>query len=62
MSSPMAILKFRVGRQIQARKRKEQGLFGMGPMPAVEYFGPQEPVYEADSFKRWGDEQAEWNE
>ena len=62
MSSPMAILEFHVRWAIQARKRKEQRLFGMGPMPPVEYFGPQEPVYETDPFRRWGDEQAEWNE
>jgi len=62
MSSPTAILEFRVGLRSQARKRKEKGLFGMGPMPPVEYFGPQEPVYEPDPFKRWGDDQAEWDE
>ncbi|KKL64507.1 hypothetical protein LCGC14_2164230 [marine sediment metagenome] len=51
MSSPMAINEFRVRLLIQARKRKEQGLFGIGPMPPVEYFGPQEKVYELDRLK-----------
>ena len=62
MSSQMALNEFRVGLQIQARRRKELGLVGMGPMPAVEYLGPQEPVYGPDPFKRWCDNQAEWNE
>jgi len=47
----MAINEFRVRLLIQARKRKEQGLFGIGPMPPVEYFGPQEKVYELDRLK-----------